>query len=58
MMPDIYVRWYDEYGCSNNSPVYFVDNVRDRFLVVNEDKNFRWVSTSDCELLKETKPWA
>ena len=52
-MPDIYVRWYDEYGCSNNSPVYFVDYVRDRFLVVDENKNFRWVSTSDCELLKE-----
>ena len=52
-MPDIYVRWYDEYGCSHNSPVYFVDSTRDRFLVVDENKNFRWVSTSDCELLKE-----
>ena len=57
-MPDIYVRWYDEYGNSHNSPVYFVDYVRDRFLVVDKNKNFRWVSTSNCELLKETKPWA
>lgn len=51
MMPDIYVCWYDDYGNSHNSPVYFVDSTRDRFLVVDEDKNFRWVSTSDCELL-------
>lgn len=52
-MPDIYVVWYDNYGNPHNSPVYFVDSVRDRFLVVSEDKNFCWVSTSDCELLKE-----
>lgn len=56
-MPSIYVTWYDEHGCSHESPVYYVDSTRDRFLVVNEDKNFRWVSTSDCELLKETKHW-
>lgn len=54
-MSDIFVTWYDNYGCSHDSPVYFVDSVRDRFLVVNEDKIFHWVSTSDCELLKETK---
>lgn len=24
-MPDISVRWYDSYGNSHNSPVYFVD---------------------------------
>lgn len=53
-MPDIFVVWYDNYGGSHNSPVYFVDSVRDRFLVVDEDKNFRWVSTNDCELLKQT----
>lgn len=51
-MPDIFVRWYDDYGNSHNSPVYFVDPVRDRFLVVTESKKFCWVSTSDCELLK------
>lgn len=54
-MTDIVVTWYDEYGCPHDSPVYFVDSVRDRFLVVDEDKNFHWVSTSDCELLKKTK---
>jgi hypothetical protein len=58
MMPDIYVRWYDEHGCSHNSPVYFVDSTRDRFLVVTKDGYFRWVFTSNCELLKETKHWA
>ena len=57
-MPDIYVRWYDEYGGPNNSLVCFVDYIRGRFLVVDENKNFRWVSTSNCEFLKETKPWA
>lgn len=51
-MPDIFVVWYDNYGGSHNSLVYFVDSVRDRFLIVDEDKNFRWVSTKDCELLK------
>lgn len=55
-MPDIFVCWNDDYGNSHNSPVYFVDSVRDRFLVVSESKNFYWVSTSDCELLKEVKP--
>lgn len=51
-MVNFCVVWYDNYGNSHNSPVYFVDGVRDRFLVVNEDKIFRWVSTNDCELLK------
>jgi hypothetical protein len=52
-MPDIYVVWYDDYGNSHNSPVYCIDSVRDRFLVLNEDRNFRWVSTSDCELMDD-----
>lgn len=51
-MPDIFVRWYDGYGRSNDSPVYFVDPVRDRFLVVTDSKNFYWVSTGNCELLE------
>lgn len=51
-MPDIYVCWYDDHGKLHNSPVYFVDSTRDRFLVVDGDWNFRWVSTNDCELLK------
>lgn len=37
------------------SRVYSVDSTRDRFLVVDENKNFHWVSTNDCDLLKETK---
>ena len=52
-MPDIYVVWYDNYGNPHNSSVYFVDSVRDRFLVVSEDKTFHWVSTSDCELIDD-----
>lgn len=52
-MPDILVVWYDNYNYKHNSPVYFVDSVRDRFLVVDEDKSFHWVPTSDCVLLKE-----
>ena len=55
IMPDIFVTWYDYYGCSHDSPVYFVDSVRDRFLVVDEDNDFYWVSTGDCQLLKQTK---
>jgi len=57
-MRDICVLWYDDPGCSHESPVYFVDPTRDRFLVVDEDKNFHWVDTDMCELLKETKHWA
>lgn len=49
---DIFVRWYDDYGCSNDSKVYFVDPVRDRFLVVTDRKTFYWVSTEDCEILE------
>ena len=52
-MPDISVSWYDGYGNSHNSPVYFVDPVWDRFLITTDDKNFQWVSIEDCELLKE-----
>lgn len=51
-MPDISVIWYDDYYVPHNSPVYFVDAVRDRFLVVDEHNKFHWVSTNDCELLK------
>lgn len=51
-MSDIFVRWYDDYGCSNDSKVYFVDPVRDRFLVTTDSKTFHWVSTDDCELLE------
>jgi hypothetical protein len=52
-MPDILVLWYDDYGNSHNSPVYCIDSVRDRFLVVTGGGNFHWVSTSDCELLMD-----
>lgn len=57
-MPEIYICWYDQYDCPHNSAVYFVDSVRDRFLVVDENKNFHWVPTNACELIKETKHWA
>ena len=54
-MTDISVIWYDDYYESHNSPVYFVDAVRDRFLVVDKDNEFHWVSTNDCKLLEQTK---
>ena len=50
-MFDIYVVWHDDYGISHNSPVYCIDSVRDRFLVLNEDRNFHWVFISDCEVM-------
>ena len=34
-MPDISVEWYNNYYKPHNSTVYFVDAVRDRFLIVN-----------------------
>lgn len=51
-MNNFSVTWYDNYGASHESAVYSVDSVRDRFLVVDENKNFYWVFTSNCELLK------
>lgn len=56
-MVDIYVSWYDDYGNSYNSAVYFVDSTGDRFLVIDENKNFHWVSIDVCKLLKATKYW-
>ena len=50
-MSDMYVVWYDDYGNSHNSTIYGIDSVRDRFLVLNEDRNFRWVFISDCEVM-------
>lgn len=52
-MTDISVCWYDIYGNSHNSPVYFVDPAWNRFLITTDGKNFQWVSIEDCELLKE-----
>lgn len=54
-MPEIYVNWYDRYGNSHESSVYFVDAAREEFLVVDEDKNFHWVSTNECELLQDPR---
>lgn len=51
-MGNFCVIWYDEYGTSHESVVYSVDSVRDRFLVVDENKYFHWVFTSNCEFLK------
>ena len=50
-MPNFYVVWYDDYGNPHNSPVYGIDSVMDRFLVLSEDKKFRWVFISDCEVM-------
>lgn len=52
-MIDIFVVWYDHCGGSHNSLVYFIDSSGDRFLVADEKNQFHWVSTDDCELLKE-----
>lgn len=49
-IPEFFVIWYDDCGVPHDSLVYFVDSIRDRFLVADEDKNFRWVSTIGCEL--------
>ena len=49
-MPEFFVIWYDDYDVPHDSLVYFVDTIRDRFLVAHEDNTFRWISTSGCEL--------
>lgn len=50
-MSDMNVVWYDDYGNSHNSPIYGIDSVMDRFLVLNEDGNLRWVFISDCKVM-------
>jgi hypothetical protein len=52
-MINIFVTWYDHCGGSHKSLVYFIDSFRDRFLVTDEKNQFHWVSTNDCESLKE-----
>ena len=52
-MINIFIIWYDHCGGSHNSLVYFIDSSGDRFLVTDEKNQFHWVSTDDCELLKE-----
>lgn len=47
----IRVSWYDDYDCPHESEVYFVDSVRDRFLVADENDDFHWVPTKECTLL-------
>lgn len=49
-MPEFFVIWHDDYDVPHDSLVYFVDPIRDRFLVAHEDNTFRWISTSGCEL--------
>lgn len=56
-MTNFYVRWYASYYDADIiSKVYFIDSVRDRFLVVNDgDKSFHWVDISDCEIVMEER---
>lgn len=49
-MANFTVVWFDDYDCPQVSKVYFVDSMRDRFLVVNDAGNFIWVKTEDCKL--------
>ena len=46
------VVWYDEYNYAHNSQVFGIKNCidSDYFLIVDEDKKFRWVPISNCEL--------
>lgn len=50
---ELMVYWYDEYDDEHRSKVYHIDANRDRFLIVDDNGNFRWVDTDDCKLLKE-----
>ena len=50
---ELYVYWYDMYGDEHKSKVYDIDANRDRFLVVSEDKFFKWVDTDYCKIVTE-----
>lgn len=53
-MIDFDVRYYDDYNVAHDSRVYYIDPIRDRFLVVRYENNeFYWVNTSECELITE-----
>lgn len=49
-MVNFKVVWFDEYYDPHVSSVYCIDSVRDRFLVVDDARNFIWVNTKDCKL--------
>lgn len=50
---ELYVYWYNIYDDEHKSKVYDIDANRDRFLVVDDDGNFKWVDTDDCKLLEK-----
>ena len=50
---ELMVYWYDLYDDEHSSKVYYIDTNRDRFLIVDDDGNFRWIDTDDCKLLEK-----
>ena len=51
------VLFDDDYlGCIQ-SKVYSIDSVRDRFLIIDKDGWFKWVSTKDCRMVGYRDEW-
>ena len=51
-LENIEVYYYGEYY-QEHSKIYYVDPNRDRFLVIDSDRYFKWVNTEDCRSTKE-----
>ena len=47
---ELMVYWYDLYDDEHSSKVYYIDANRDRFLIVDDNGNFRWIDTDACYL--------
>lgn len=49
---EVLYEFYDGGFRSGRSKVYAIDTIRDRFLIVDDDGDFRWAGTEDCEIVK------
>ena len=53
MFKEYFEVYYDgEFG-TKRVKVYYIDLIRDRFLVADDEGYFMWVSTKDCMLKKD-----
>lgn len=53
MIKEYFEVYYDGEFCTERVKVYYIDPIRDRFLVVDNEGYFMWVYTKDCILKKD-----
>ncbi len=53
MIKEYFEVYYDGDFCMERVKVYYIDPIKDRFLVVTNEGDFMWVYTKDCILKKD-----